>query len=70
MDTMTNTMTTLRPRRLLPWRLWQWVTRNRRRVTALHPDMLSERMLRDIGVREIDRITSRTAYTHRATRLG
>lgn len=47
---MTDTTTTLRPRRRLLQRFWLSLSLARRRTPTAHPDTWSDHMLRDIGV--------------------
>jgi uncharacterized protein YjiS (DUF1127 family) len=64
MDTMTYMTTTLRPLHLVRRLSHGLATHSRRRATAAHLDRLTDRMLRDIGVRrgEIDRMAIRPLH--------
>jgi uncharacterized protein YjiS (DUF1127 family) len=61
MDTMTYMTTTFRPQHVVQRLLHGLTAHSRRRATAAHLDRLSDRMLRDIGVRrgEIHRMAIR-----------
>jgi uncharacterized protein YjiS (DUF1127 family) len=65
MDRMTDTTLTFGPQRGFARRLRLWLAfRRRRRTTAVQLDELSDRMLRDIGVRrdEIGGLATRTQH--------